>query len=237
MKLALVNGQRQEAHPNLSGECPGCESPMIARCGEVRVWHWAHLGHRHCDRWWEPETEWHRNWKDRFPVDWQEIVHHAEDGERHIADVKTNHGWVIEFQHSYIKPEERRSREAFYQKLVWVVDGLRRKTDGAQFRRAWEEGRPVVANSPWRRTLSSECRLLREWSGSPGPVLFDFSEEQILAWFLARRSNGLVYIAPFPRAQFIEVHRGTATQDFDSFVKLVKELPELVTKYESHRYA
>lgn len=151
--------------------------------------------------------------------------------------MKTDDGWVIEFQHSYIKPEERRSREAFYQKLVWVVDGLRRETDGAQFRKAWEEGRPVVANSPWRRTLSDECRLLREWAGSPGPVFFDLGEEQPLALLLAGRSNGPVYIAPFPRAQFIEIHRRTATQNFDSFVKVVKELPEMVAKYESHRRA
>jgi len=46
--------------------------------------------------------------KDQFPADWQEHVQHAETGERHIADVKTSRGWVIEFQHSYLKPEERR---------------------------------------------------------------------------------------------------------------------------------
>jgi len=39
-------------------------------------------------------------------------VHRAEDGEKHIADVKTYHGRVIEFQHSYLKPVERRSRQA-----------------------------------------------------------------------------------------------------------------------------
>ena len=229
MKFALVNEQRQEAQPNLSGECPGCGSPMVARCGEVRVRHWAHKSGCHCDPWWENETEWHRAWKDQFPADWQEIVHHAEDGERHIADVKTDRGWVIEFQHSYIKPEERRSREAFYQKLVWVVNGLRRETDGAQFRKAWEEGRPVGANSSVLRAFSDECRLLREWAGSPAPVFFDFGEEQVLAWLLAGKSNGLVHIALYSRAEFIEIHRGTAMQDFDSFVE---ELPELVAKYE-----
>ncbi len=202
MKFALVSGQRQEAQPNLSGECPVCGSPMIARCGEVRLWHWAHKGRRLCDPWWENETEWHRAWKDLFPVGWQEFVQHDGDGERHIADVKTDDGWVIEFQHSYIKPEERRSREAFYHKLVWVVDGLRRQTDGAQFRKAWDEGRPVGGNS--------------------------------LGWLLAKSPDGPVYVAPFPRAMFVGIHRGTATQNFDSFVE---ELPELVADYESHRRA
>jgi hypothetical protein len=34
MKFALVDGQRQEAQPRLSGKCPACEHPMIARCGK-----------------------------------------------------------------------------------------------------------------------------------------------------------------------------------------------------------
>src|SRR5882724_2105651 len=87
MKFARTNGQRQEAQPNLSGECCGCGAPMVARCGDIRVWHWAHRSGRACDPWQENETEWHRAWKDRFPAEWQEIVHRAEDGERHIADV------------------------------------------------------------------------------------------------------------------------------------------------------
>ena len=230
MKFAFVNGQRQEAQPHLSGECPGCGSPMVAKCGGVRVRHWAHKGRLYCDPWWENETEWHRAWKGLFPVHRQEVVHRAEDGELHIADVKTDGGWVIEFQHSHISQEERRSREAYYQKLVWVVDGLRRETDGAQFRKALERSNPVGSNSLVRLTFSDECRLLREWVESPAPVFLDFGEEQPLVWLLAGRSNGPVYIAPLPRAQFIGIHRGAALQDFDTFVK---ELPELVARYES----
>jgi len=56
-----------------------------------------------CDNWWENETQWHRDWKNHFPVEWQEVVQIAEDGEKHIADVKTSEGWVVEFQHSYLK--------------------------------------------------------------------------------------------------------------------------------------
>jgi competence protein CoiA len=103
-EYALVNGQRQEAQPNLSGECPNCTGPMVAKCGEVRAKHWAHVGKRICDPWWENETEWHRAWKGQFPADWQEIVHPGENGEKHIADVKTDQGWVLEFQHSHLDP-------------------------------------------------------------------------------------------------------------------------------------
>jgi len=133
-------------------------------------------GRRHCDSWWENETEWHRNWKGRFPVDWQEIVHHAEDGERHIADVKTDDEWVIEFQHSYIRPEERRFRESFYPKLVWVIDGLRRKTDVPGFQGALEQGTQIVANFPALKLRSKKGALLRDWAGSRAHVFFDFGD-------------------------------------------------------------
>lgn len=182
MKYALANGQRQEARPGLSGECQGCASPMVAKCGEVRIWHWAHLGMRVCDSWWENETEWHRSWKGQFPSPWQEFVHQAESAEKHIADVRTDHGWVIEFQHSHVKPEERRSRDAFYQKLVWVVDATRRKRDAAQFRKALEASTPVGRSPLIRRVRPDECGLLREWSGSPAPIFFDFGNGPTLWW-------------------------------------------------------
>ena len=238
MEFALVNGQRQEPQPDLSGECPLCSRPVVAKCGDVRVHHWAHKGRLHCDPWWENETEWHRTWKDQFPADWQEFFHTAEDGERHIADVKTGDGWVIEFQHSYIKPEERRSREAFYSKLIWVVNGTRRKRDRAQLIRAWEEGVPVGVNSPVRKVFSDNCRLLLEWAGTSAPIFFDLGEMERLWWLFAKGANGSAYLHPFARAQFIEWHRSTATgaaRQLDEFVSDI--LPKLVVDYESHRRA
>jgi Competence protein CoiA-like family len=133
MKFAVVERELREAAPDLSAECQACGAAMIARCGRVRVWHWAHRGARICDSWWEPETEWHRAWKNHFPKSWQEIIHPSESGEKHIADVKTESGVVLEFQHSSLCPEERESRESFYQNMVWVVDGLRRKQDRVKF--------------------------------------------------------------------------------------------------------
>jgi competence protein CoiA len=236
MKFALVSGQRQEAQPCLSAECPTCGHPMVARCGEVKVWHWAHLGGHLCDPWWEPDTDWHRGWKDRFPIDWQEVVHHAENGEKHIADVKTDRGWAIEFQHSYLKSEERRSRDTFYSKLIWVVDGARRKRDRAQLLKAWNEGVPIGVNSPVRKAFSDEFMLLREWAGGNAPIFFDFREPQLLWWLFARSTGGLVFLAPYSRASFIESHRGGGTpeaaREFDEFMK---DVPKLVADYESHR--
>jgi competence protein CoiA len=227
MKFAFVNEQRQESQPNLIGKCQGCGNPMIARCGEIRVWHWAHRGRRHCDSWWENESQWHRDWKGQFPVEWQEIVHHAKDGERHIADVKTDAGWVIEFQHSYIKPEERRSREGFYPKLIWVVDGLRRKRDKAGFQRAWNHHytHSQAEDSPGRVVYSDDGALLRDWVGGRAHVFFDLGDEQVLWWLAPNPKNEWAIVARISRAEFIEAHRPTMTKgasDFDSILEKLK---------------
>ncbi len=229
MKFAFVNGRRQEAQLGLTGECRACGAPMVAKCGEVRVRHWAHRGRRLCDRWWENETEWHRNWKDLFPVDWQEFVQNADDGEPHIADVKTDRGWAIEFQHSYIKPDERRSREAFYgPKLVWVVDGLRRNRDSARFLTAWEEGIQVTRNPQVRRVWVHEGALLRDWAGSTAHVFFDLGDEQELWWLWPESHDTWAYATPFPRATFIESHRPAATRKAREFGWFVKAFSGLV---------
>jgi hypothetical protein len=101
-------------------------------------------------------------------VDWQEVVHSAENGIKHIADVKTDHGWAIEFQHSAIKPKERRSREAFYGKLVWVVDGLRRQRDKLRFAKAWEDGMRIGSRHDLKMLWRYDGALLREWADSQG---------------------------------------------------------------------
>jgi hypothetical protein len=234
MKFALVNGQRHEAQPKLSAICPGCDQPMIAKCGEVRMPHWAHRRTLLCDPWWENETEWHRNWKDQFPEAWQEYVYRAEDGEKHIADVRTDKGWVIEFQHSSIKPDERRSRDAFYKKLVWVVDGTRLKRDQKQFIETVNSGTSIAARLPIQRVRPDECALLQKWIGSHTPIFFDFGGEQPLAWLIAGRPYGPAYVGPVSRASFIAMHGGGVTQSVRDFDELVKDFNGLVADYEAY---
>ena len=96
---------------------------MVAKCGPRIIHHWAHEGRRNCDLWWENETEWHRDWKNLFPLDCREVSHTAEDGEVHRADIRTHTGIYIEVQHSSMTDAERISREQFYKNLVWVIDG------------------------------------------------------------------------------------------------------------------
>lgn len=124
MEYALVDGERREAAPKQAGTCPVCGSRMIPKCGTKVLWHWAHQGRKHCDPWWENETEWHRAWKSCFPDQWREQVHFDATGEKHVADVKTPSGIVLEFQNSPMPSAELAAREHFYGNMLWIVNGL-----------------------------------------------------------------------------------------------------------------
>ena len=123
MQFALVDDERSESKPGMKGICPTCGAAMIAKCGPRIIHHWAHASRRDCDPWWENETQWHRAWKNLFPEECRERTRTAPDGEIHRADIITPTGIVIEVQHSAMTDAERQSREAFYQNLVWIVDG------------------------------------------------------------------------------------------------------------------
>ncbi len=223
MRFALINGEKVEATKGAKGLCPSCKSDVIAKCGEEKVNHWAHKGNRRCDPWWETETEWHRSWKNNFPKEWQEVTHSDdESGEKHIADVKTDSGWVLEFQHSHLKREERLSRNSFYPKLVWVVDGTKRQRDKPKFQRILEEYRIGSVDPRFIRILGpDDCNLLKEWHDSNALVFLDFQDvddtKQSILWLLFPRiSSNEAYLWPFSRDKFIELH---INNKFDELVE------------------
>lgn len=203
MHFALHNDQRIEATPGANGICPGCSAELIARCGTKKVWHWAHKGQRHCDHWWENESEWHRDWKNQFPAEWQEIVARDKNGELHIADIKTPKGLVVEFQHSYIEPAEARTRTKFYDPMFWIVDGTRRKTDRKQFAAAQEDGvKHLTKDGLVEQLWVYDSRLLREWVHVGVIVAFDFGEDTV--WVLHRIKDHWVYGFNYPKLKLIE---------------------------------
>jgi hypothetical protein len=202
---------------------------MISRCGEKRINHWAHRSDHNCDHWWENETPWHRWWKGHFPNEWQEVIHIAADGELHFADVKTDQGWVLEFQHSYLKPEERRARDAFYPNLVWIVDGTRRKRDAVQFSKALNARPPVIPKPLMFKVFPEECSILQEWDECRGSVIFDFGEPSRVWWLFPKVPEGR-FVGEFSRQNFIALHRGGAKETASDFGAFVRDFPGLISK-------
>ncbi len=215
MRLALENGQRVEAYPGGRAKCRLCNGEVIAKCGTHRVFHWAHRGMRDCDSWAEKETEWHRAWKNNFPVECQEFVQHDErSGEKHIADVRTSYGLVIEFQHSSLDPHERAARERFYGNMVWIVDGTRLRRDYPRFDRGKADLRPAIIQGCFLLTSPDMC-FPAMWLDSSVPVIFDFRGVDESAtgcayrdglWcLLPGRAAGSAWVIGMSRKQFVEV--------------------------------
>lgn len=227
MKFALVNNERREAEKGLTGSCPTCGQVMIAKCGNTIIHHWSHKGKLECDPWWENETEWHRTWKNQFSNDWQEISHaDLTTGEIHRADVKTPKQLVIEFQNSPIKHEERKSREVFYQNMIWIVNGTRRTKDYEKFGTDVEWLSKLDGNENELISENEHFRspLMKEWANSHIPVIFDFNESFL--WALMPKHNDRTY--------FFKVNKEMLLTSLvnDDFEKLKTRWQGSIDKYE-----
>lgn len=230
MKFAIINNTKSEATKGAKGICPNCGSELIAKCGDFKVNHWAHKGIRNCDPWWENETEWHRAWKSNFSTDWQEIsLRDERTNEKHIADVRTSHNLVIEFQHSQIQSEERTARETFYKNLVWVIDGTRLKKDYPRFLMAKDKFKNTSMPKIYAIEESIDC-FHSTWLESTVPVIFDFLGNDIIKKDTQDRK--LLYCL-FPKS--IGVNRILAEITREAFIKSIIQ-GEWTSRIESMMY-
>lgn len=126
MQYSVVGIERRQPFRRGKGICEVCGSETLAKCGTKVMWHWAHRSRQVCDPWWENETEWHRQWKEKFPENCREVVYKcSETDEAHRADIVADWGIILEIQNSPIGLQELKSRENFYKNLVWLVNGQR----------------------------------------------------------------------------------------------------------------
>jgi hypothetical protein len=140
---------------------------------------------------------------------------------------------VLEFQHSFLNQDERESRERFYPKMVWVINGLRRKQDKARFFATLRGPLGVYSKLPMYSILRSESALLRDWGANRVPVYFDFGCDEAndtpqlntgALWRLNPDASGgraSAYLSPVARAEFLSAHLDGL--DFEEMFKQVIE--------------
>ncbi|KTC55315.1 hypothetical protein AO269_13615 [Pseudomonas putida] len=130
MISAMINGERRA--PVSKGErttCEGCRGSLHAVFPQFKASHWRHEK-GDCDPWSEPESDWHREWKALFPLEFCEVfLRDPVSQELHRADIRcprdNGKGVVLELQHSSISEEERDSRERFYtleNRMFWLLN-------------------------------------------------------------------------------------------------------------------
>jgi competence protein CoiA len=247
MRYALSGGQRVEAYPGGRAKCPVHNCEVIAKCGTHRVSHWAHRGKRNCDSWYEEETDWHRAGKNNFPPEWQESVQHDEQsGEKHIADVRTPHGLVIEFQHSHLDPLERAKRERFYGNMVWVVDGTRLRRDYPRFNRGKDDLRPTKIPGYFRLPFPEEC-FPPMWLDSSVPVFFDFrgvddiqppdAFREPLWCLLPGRAEGGAVVVRMSREEFVKAALSRPKLLAVQMVTGLAQLVRLADAFQARQFA
>lgn len=162
MIYALSHTGLVRAKPETKGLCPHCQSIVIAKCGEIKIWHFAHVVNQDCDLWHEGETAWHIEWKDNFPKEMIEKTIGI-----HRADLLTPSGFVIEFQHSPLEPKAIRAREDFYKKMIWVVDASTFADNITLYERTGAEDMPTV-QFLWRWKHDF-------WKNARCPMFLDFT--------------------------------------------------------------
>lgn len=205
MLRALVNGIEVLAEPKQRGLCKFCSGEMTSVCSEngYKVNHWRHLAVTNCDPWSEGETQWHLNWKSQFPKHTNEIIMYDEiTGEKHIADVLTDDGIVIEFQNSPISQSEINSRIAFYKKMIWVVNGSASHSLETYFFMEMKKLNPealLMEFSYW-----STSKFFVKWNDSKGNVFIDFASQPNLLFWLKDFKNNKGIVQLVPKGQFVE---------------------------------
>ncbi len=182
MKFGLFNGKRVVAKPHVKGAvCPKCHTELIAKCGEIRVHHWAHKNKLQCDDWIEDDNEWRSQWLDSFLEDWQEPLI-ERNGECHFADIQTPRNTVILLHQSHLTVEMIQTREDFYQTPVWIVNTGRYKNEVSRFlhsfEKAWIKGLKGSSGKLEVKIISEfnvDKVFRKEWLTARFPVFFDYT--------------------------------------------------------------
>lgn len=228
--FANVNGERKHISQVESGDlglCPLCNRQLRAYHGEKNQWHWRHVNSLDCDPWHEGKTPWHQGWQDKFPREWQEVPMRNET-ERHLADVRTLVGTVIECQHSPMDRETRQIRERFYGNMLWVIDGDAKKRMLDHFLEN-QNGRIEHLNqTPFWLVKEVATMLPAEWCESDKLVIFDFSKlPNLVALLPGKIHDGRRIIFKISRESFVEKMRARQILPCDPPEKIIAAINNL----------
>jgi hypothetical protein len=211
VQFALKEDLRAEAA--VTGDravCPLCRAVVIAKCGRIKIHHWAHEAGADCDTWSEPMTQWHLDWQGCWPErqrEWPIGPHRADVltvlkepmpwlVQRGIWHYLGNTGiglqaggpLVVEFQHSHLPADGIAERETYYGKharqMIWVWDCRKPFGDRRLYLGSGRGGQRSFTWKHFRNTLA-RCSY---------PVFLDFGGDEdlllVIKWPPYKRQYG-----------------------------------------------
>lgn len=252
MLLAHFENRSIPPTKNIIAKCPLCSSKVIAKCGEINIHHWAHNKNEGCDSWSEPETYWHKSWKESFPIHNREVVI-EKFGKKHFADLYTDEKIVIELQNSSISSETIKEREEFYgQRLLWVINGGRFRDHISIYKneRINEILLEKDPNYPYSEITLSHENIndflqtsnqftfswrypIRSWVKSRRPIFLDINEDYMLR-FIKGIGTSYGTFKVYAKHRFFEKYKGDYSKyqksnnqgrliNYKDFVKTTKD--------------
>jgi len=115
-----------DAYPHIITFCQNCGHRLHPACvtpGNIYLKHpyFFHDVGVECDTWYEPVTDWHRDWQEIVSLDQREVS--IEKGNvGHIADIYLPQPKiVIELQYSNFPIDIKLKRDAFYDRIFWLT--------------------------------------------------------------------------------------------------------------------
>ena len=221
MQFALYNSKKHAAEPALKGICLHCNKEVIAKCGAKNIWHWAHVKSDACEAWTEPETQWHRDWKNTFGSAYSEI-RVVKDNVYHIADILNKNGIVFEFQNSAISSEIIKAREEFYgEKMLWIINGISFKDNFLIYEEDFIKSWKVTILSEFDASRYPEIRnaiMIEDWQVKSNHV------KQFLI------EKGFEYSAD-SKLYFFDLNKNKYANREQVILKLEEEILDLYLKY------
>ena len=176
-RIPVINN---DGSKNTTAYCPCCGKSMVAKAGEMRIPHWAHSKAERCDEWWEPETEWHVEWRNRF-LDVSEAVSRVEvehvlekDGTKHFSDVRINDELSLVLRRARLDENTINARISFFGNLIWIVQGKVSEYNRLKRQLSSKELKKVDGLKNCYKCDNIWYSFFERWSCSRCPIVFDF---------------------------------------------------------------
>lgn len=107
-----------DLYPGARGRCVDCDGILIAKCGEINRWHWAHEADGSTCTGSDGESAWHLAWK-AWATQYGARTEVASG--QHRADIIWPDGGVYELQSNYLNPVDIQNREEYWgDRLTWI---------------------------------------------------------------------------------------------------------------------